>query len=134
MAKPKLLIIEDDPGLSGQYRWAFPGWDVLVAENRTAALALLARERPPVVIMDLGLPPDPDGVTEGFATLAEALRQAPATKIVVATSHGDRAHALRAVGAGAYDFCEKPVEIELLRSIVTRAHRLAELEEENRRL
>jgi len=134
MAKPKLLIIEDDPGLSGQYRWAFPGWDVLVAENRTTALTLLARERPPVVIMDLGLPPDPDGVTEGFATLAEALRQAPATKIVVATSHGDRAHALRAVGAGAYDFCEKPVEIELLRSIVTRAHRLAELEEENRRL
>ncbi len=85
--------------------------------------------------MDLGLPPDPDGVTEGFATLVEPScgRRRP-TKVIVATSHGDRAHALRAIAAGAYDFCEKPVEIDLLRGIVARAHRLAELEEENRRL
>ncbi len=134
MANPKLLIVEDDPGLSSQYRWAFQGSAVLLAPNREAAVGLLTRDKPSVVIMDLGLPPDPDGVTEGFATLAQILRLAPATKVIVATSHGDRAHALRAIAAGAYDFCEKPVEIELLRGIVARAHRLAELEQENRRL
>jgi two-component system NtrC family response regulator len=134
MARPKLLIVEDDPGLSSQYRWAFPACDVMLAPDRATALALLARERPPVAVMDLGLPPDPDGVTEGFATLAQALRQAPDLKVIVATSHGDRDHALRAIAAGAYDFCEKPVEIELLRGIVARALRVADLEEENRRL
>jgi two-component system NtrC family response regulator len=134
VANPKLLIVEDDPGLSSQYRWAFQGSAVLLAPNREAAVGLLTRDKPSVVIMDLGLPPDPDGVTEGFATLAQILRLAPATKVIVATSHGDRAHALRAIAAGAYDFCEKPVEIELLRGIVARAHRLAELEQENRRL
>ena len=134
MTKPKLLIVEDDSGLAGQYRWAFTGCEVLLAPAREAALAILARERPPVAIMDLGLPPDPDGVSEGFATLEQALRLAPSTKVIVATSHGDRVHALRAIAAGAYDFCEKPVEIEVLRNIVARAQLLAGLEAENRRL
>ncbi len=134
MSKPKLLIVEDDPGLASQYRWAFPGCETHLAAARLPALEILARERPPVAIIDLGLPPDPDGVSEGFATLSELLRQAPTLKVIVATSHGDRAHALRAVASGAYDFCEKPVEIELLRGIVGRAQTLAELEEENRRL
>jgi two-component system, NtrC family, response regulator len=134
MSKPKLLIVEDDAGLAGQYRWAFPGYEVLLAADREAAVAQLERERPLVAIMDLGLPPDPDGVTVGFDTLDRMLRVAPALKVIVATSHGDRIHAMRAVAAGAYDFCEKPVEIELLHGVVARAQRLAELEEENRRL
>jgi two-component system, NtrC family, response regulator len=134
MAEPKLLIVEDDPGLSSQYRWAFPGYALLFAPARKSAVALLARERPAVMIMDLGLPPDPDGVSEGFATLSQTLQLAPDTKVIVVTSHGDRSHALRAIAAGAYDFCEKPIEIDLLRGIVVRAQRLAGLEEENRRL
>jgi two-component system NtrC family response regulator len=134
MAEPKLLIVEDDPGLSSQYRWAFPGYGLLFASARKQALALLVKERPAVMIMDLGLPPDPDGVSEGFATLAQALPLVPDIKVIVVTSHGDRSHALRAIAAGAYDFCEKPVEIDLLRSIVARAQRVADLEEENRRL
>ena len=69
MPKPKLLIIEDDLGLCGQYRWAFPSCEVLFAHTRAQALAAAQKERPPVAIMDLGLPPDPDGVSEGFATL-----------------------------------------------------------------
>jgi two-component system NtrC family response regulator len=134
MGKPKLLIVEDDEGLCSQYRWAFAGFDVLVAHTRAQALALTQRDHPPVAIMDLGLPPDPDGVTEGFATLAGLTRQSPETKVVVATSHGDREHALRAVNSGAYDFCEKPMDIALLQTIVDRALRLHDLEEENRRL
>jgi two-component system NtrC family response regulator len=134
MSKPKLLIVEDDEGLCSQYRWAFPACDLLIAHNRTQGLAAAQKERPPVAIVDLGLPPDPDGVTEGFATLEALQRQVPETKVVVATSHGDRMHALRAIGSGAYDFCEKPMDIALLRTIVERALRLHDLEEENRRL
>ena len=133
-AKPKLLIIEDDLGLCSQYRWAFPACQVLFAHARPQALALAQKERPDAAIMDLGLPPDPDGVSEGFATLDGLSRQNPGLKVIVATSHGDRTHALRAVAAGAYDFCEKPIDIQVLHAIVERGLRLAELEEENRRL
>jgi two-component system NtrC family response regulator len=134
MAKPKLLIVEDDEGLCSQYRWAFPACDVLLSRTRHQAVTLVKRERPPVAIMDLGLPPDPDGVSEGFATIEEVLRIAPSTKIVIATANGARTNALKAVSLGAYDFCEKTVEIEVLRTIVDRALNLYRLEEENRKL
>ena len=134
MAKPKLLIVEDDEGLCSQYRWAFPSYDVLMAHARPQAIALVKREEPPVAIMDLGLPPDPDGVSEGFATLDEILAIAPKTKVIVVTGSGERRNALKAIASGAYDFCEKPVEIELLRTIIERALNLYRLEEENRAL
>ena len=134
MAKPKLLIVEDDEGLCSQYRWAFPACDVLMSHTRQQAIALVRREEPPVAIMDLGLPPDPDGVSEGFATLDEILALAPKTKVIVVTGNGERRNALKAIGSGAYDFCEKPVEIELLRTIIERALNLYRLEEENRAL
>ena len=121
-------------GLCSQYRWAFPDCQVLFAHNRTQALSIASKERPQVAIMDLGLPPDPDGVSEGFATLDGLTRQSPDTRIIVATSHGDRSHALRAVAAGAYDFCEKPIDIQVLGTIVQRSLRLRTLEDENRRL
>lgn len=134
MAKQKLLIVEDDEGLCSQYRWAFPNCDVLIAHSRHQAALMAKRDFPPVVIMDLGLPPDPDGVSEGFATLADVLRITPQAKIIVVTGNNDRRHALHAIAAGAYDFCEKPVELEVLRTIVERAFHLSQLETENRQL
>ncbi|MGD0103712.1 MAG: PEP-CTERM-box response regulator transcription factor [Rhodopila sp.] len=134
MSQPKLLIVEDDEGLCSQYRWAFPACEVLMAHARPQAVALVRRENPPVAIMDLGLPPDPDGVSEGFATLSEVLRIAPQTKVIVVTGNGERVNALRAIATGAYDFCEKPVEIAVLRTIIERGLHLHRLEEENRRL
>jgi two-component system NtrC family response regulator len=134
MAKPKLLIVEDDEGLCSQYRWAFPACDVVLAHSRPQAMAAVKRDLPPVAIMDLGLPPDPDGVSEGFAMLEEVLRIAPKTKVVISTGNGAHKNALKAVGLGAYDFCEKTVEIEVLRTIVDRALNLFRLEDENRRL
>jgi two-component system NtrC family response regulator len=134
MAKPKLLIVEDDEGLCSQYRWAFPAYDVLLANSRQQAVALVKKEPPPVAIMDLGLPPDPDGVSEGFATLDEVQHIAPETKVIIVTGNGERKNALKAVAAGAYDFCEKPVELEVLRTIIERALNLHRLEAENRRL
>jgi two-component system, NtrC family, response regulator len=132
--KPKLLVVEDDPGLCAQYRWAFPGCRVVIANDRRQAEQALKREQPAAVLLDLGLPPDPEGVSEGFATL-EALRAAaPSLPVVVATGQGQKANALRAVALGAYDFCEKPVDLAVLRTTIDRALRLRDLEEENRRL
>jgi two-component system NtrC family response regulator len=132
--KPRLLIVEDDPGLQKQLKWCFDDYEVLVADNQAAALAALRRFEPPVVLQDLGLPPDPEGVSEGFATLLETLRIAPRTKVIVVTGQLDKANAVRAVGLGAYDFYQKPVDNEVLRLLVNRARHLHELEEQNRAL
>ncbi len=130
----KLLIIEDDPGLQRQLRWAYDGYEVLVASDRAEAITLLRAEAPDVVTLDLGLPPDPDGVTEGFATLDAILSLKPDTKVVVASGHGARDSALRAIEHGAWDFYQKPIDIDQLGLIVSRAFHVHALEAENRRL
>ena len=129
-----LLVVEDDPGLQSQLRWSFEGYEVLVAEDRKQAIAALRRHEPPVVTLDLGLPPDPANASEGLRTLDEILHLAPHTKVIVVTGNDDRSNALKAIAAGAYDFYQKPVDPEMLGLIVARAARLAELEAENRRL
>ncbi|HEY8612076.1 MAG TPA: PEP-CTERM-box response regulator transcription factor [Roseomonas sp.] len=134
MSKPTLLVVEDDPGLSAQYRWAFPSCRVVLAASRRQAELLARREQPSAVLLDLGLPPDAEGVTEGFATLEALRRTCPGLPVVVASGRGERDNMLRAVAAGAYDFCEKPVDLAVLRTVVDRALRLRALEEENRQL
>ena len=130
----KLLIVEDDPGLLKQLKWCFEDYDVYTAENREAAIVELRRHEPCVVLQDLGLPPKPEGVEEGFATLTETLQLAPHTKVIVVTGNGDQENALTAVALGAYDFYEKPVDTDTLKLLVDRAFKIAELESENRRL
>jgi len=130
----KLLIVEDDPGLLNQLKWCFEEYDVYTAENREAAIAELRRHEPAVVLQDLGLPPKPEGVEEGLATLVETLKLAPHTKVIVVTGNGDQENALTAVAQGAYDFYEKPVDTDTLKLLVDRAFNISELENENRRL
>ena len=132
--KRKLLVVEDDEGLQAQLKWAYEDYEVLIAGNRDQALALLRSEEPAVVTLDLGLPPDPDGTSEGFAVLDAIMEMKPDTKVVVASGHGARESALKAIERGAYDFYQKPVDIEQLGMIVDRAHRLHTIEAENRRL
>jgi two-component system, NtrC family, response regulator len=132
--KPKLLIVEDDPGLQRQLKWAFDDFEVIVADSRQAAVAGLRRHEPPVVLQDLGLPPDPEGVSEGFTTLLEILKLAPHTKVIVVTGQLDRDNAVKAVGQGAYDFYQKPVDMDVLRLIVQRAYQIHGLEARNREL
>lgn len=129
-----LLIVEDDPGLQSQLRWCFEDYEVLIAEDRESALAELRRHEPGVVLQDLGLPPDPEGVSEGLATLQEILALRPETKVIVVTGHGDQENAVRAVGLGAYDFYQKPVDDEILHLIVQRAYQMFDLEQANQRL
>jgi two-component system NtrC family response regulator len=132
--KPKLLILEDDEGLRRQYRWALSDYSLFLSGTRAEALNLMRIERPPLAIVDLGLPPDPDGATEGLAALESILAMAPETKVIVASGNEVRAHALKAISLGAYDFYQKPVEIDVLRTILDRALRLYRLEAENRQL
>jgi two-component system, NtrC family, response regulator len=133
-AKPKLLIVEDDEGLQRQLRWAYDDYEVIVAGDRTSAIDALRAEEPDVVTLDLGLPPEPDGTAEGFATLDAILALKPDTKVIVASGHGARESALRAISGGAYDFYAKPVDIDELGLIVRRAFHLHAIEAENRRL
>jgi two-component system, NtrC family, response regulator len=132
-AKP-ILIVDDDLGLLRQLRWAFSDHKVHPAATRHEAIDLVRKELIPVAIVDLGLPPDPDGASEGLAALGEILAIAPATKVIIATGNETREHALRAIALGAYDFYQKPIDIDVLRLIVSRAERMFDLEEENRRL
>lgn len=133
--KPRpLLIVEDDPALQKQLRWSFDQFETLTAGDRETALAQIHRHAPPVVTMDLGLPPDADSVSEGFRLLEQILSAAPETKVIVLTGQNDRTNALRAIALGAYDFFAKPFEPELLTLTIERAFRLYDLQQENRRL
>jgi two-component system NtrC family response regulator len=130
----KLLVIEDDVGLQTQLRWCFENYEVIIASDRASAVEELKRHHPPVVTLDLGLPPDADGTSEGFLLLEQILALAPHTKVIVVTGKNEREYATRCVAMGAYDFFYKPIDADLLALLVNRAYRVFELEAENRRL
>lgn len=130
----RLLIVEDDPALRAQLKWSFEGCEVEFAENRIQAIAALRQFEPQVVLQDLGLPPDAEGATEGFATLTRILELAPATKVIVVTGNHEKDRAVTAISMGAYDFLEKPVDLDVLRLIVSRAFQISALEHEVGRL
>lgn len=130
----QLLIVEDDLALQKQIRWSLDQFETVAADDRESALNQLRRHNPPVVTMDLGLPPDADGSAEGFALLEQMLTSAPDTKVIVLTGQNAQDNALRAVAMGAYDFLAKPFEPEILALTVQRALRLHELQTENQRM
>ncbi len=132
--RPKLLVVEDDPGLQTQLKWAYEDYEVLVAGDHDSAIDLLRAEEPSVVTLDLGLPPDPDGTREGFRILQAILELKPDTKVIVVSGHGERASALAAIANGAWDFYQKPIDIDELGLIVRRAFHVRALEVENARL
>ncbi|HKY02920.1 MAG TPA: PEP-CTERM-box response regulator transcription factor [Burkholderiales bacterium] len=129
-----LLIVEDDPALQKQMRWAFDQYETVLAEDYESAIAQLRRHEPAVITMDLGLPPHPDDTREGFRLLEGLLSLAPDVKVIVLTGQHDRDNAIKAIGMGAYDFYAKPFEPDMLTLTIERAFRLYELQEENRRL
>jgi len=133
-APRKLLVVEDDPGLQTQLKWAYDDYAVLIAGDHDAAIEMVRAEEPAVVTLDLGLPPDPDGTREGFRTLKSILEIKPDTKVIVVSGHGERASALTAIASGAWDFYQKPIDIDELGLIVRRAFHVRDLEVENARL
>ena len=129
-----LLVVEDDPGLQKQLKWSLEQFEVIIAGNRSEALAAIRRHTPSVVTLDLGLPPDPTNASEGLATLKEILALAPNTKIIVVTGNDDRANAIEAIAIGAYDFYQKPIDPDVLNLIIHRAFHLQTLEQDYRSL
>ena len=132
--RTQVLIVEDDLALQKQIKWSLDRFESVVAADRETALTQFRRAAAPVVTMDLGLPPDADAVSEGFALLEALLTLDPAVKIIVLSGQSDRRNACRAVELGAYDFLAKPLEADLLNMTVERALRLYELQAENARL
>ncbi|MFO1367801.1 MAG: PEP-CTERM-box response regulator transcription factor [Marinagarivorans sp.] len=130
--KEKLLIIEDDIGLQSQLRWHFDQYEVIIAGNREDAIAAVRLHEPPIILQDLGLPPDDEGVEEGFRCIREISALVPTAKIIVMTGNSDYENAVRAIAMGAYDFYQKPVNAETLDLILQRAFHIHRLEEQNR--
>jgi len=129
--KKVLLIVEDDPGLQKQFKWSFEDYQVVLASDRKEAIDAVRRYNPTVITLDLGLPPDPTNASEGLSCLSEILELLPSAKIIVVTGNDDRENAIKAVALGAYDFYQKPVDLDILQLIIERAFQLEQLEQEN---
>jgi two-component system NtrC family response regulator len=134
-SKPKLLIVEDDSSIATQMKWALAqDYEVLLAEDRNSALEIVKTQNPAVVTLDLGLPPRPGEVEEGFLALGEILAQDNVIKVIVITGQGEKGHALKAIGEGAYDFFCKPIQIDELKVVLRRVFYVSRLEHEHREL
>lgn len=129
-----MLVVEDDEGLQRQLRWSLDEYDVVMAKDRAEAIAALSRFQPAVMTLDLGLPPDPENVSEGFATLEAVMELSPATKVIVITGNDEHESAIKAIARGAYDFYQKPIDPEVLKIILSRAYKLHALENEHKNL
>lgn len=131
MRKQKLLIVDDDEDLRTQMKWAFiEDYDVYLAEDKQSAVAMIHKEQPAVVTLDLGLPPNPAGVEEGFSVLDYILDHYSHTKVIIITGRGEKENALRAVEKGAYDFFYKPIQLDELKVVLRRAFSVSQLEKE----
>jgi two-component system, NtrC family, response regulator len=135
MDKPKLLIVDDDEEIRTQMKWALvQEYEVFIAEDRASALETFRAERPAVATLDLGLPPHPRDMEEGFRTLNDILQEDTNAKVIVITGQDGREYALQAIGQGAYDFFRKPIQLEELQVILRRALHVYQLEQEHRAL
>ncbi len=133
--KPKILIIDDDEEIRTQMKWAVAAdYEVSLAGDREEAIARFREHRPQVALLDLGLPPSPNDTGEGMATLAALLTMDRGAKIIIISGQSDRENAVRAIGAGAYDFLNKPIDAEQLRLLLQRCVFVSELERDYRQL
>jgi two-component system, NtrC family, response regulator len=135
IAKPKLLLVDDDEDIRSQMKWALAqDYEVILAQDRAGAIDAFKRSHPLVTLLDLGLPPRPTEADEGLATLSELLALDQPAKIIIVSGQGEKRNALRAIGQGAYDFLCKPIEIEELKIVLKRAFHVAGLERECRQM
>ncbi len=133
--KREILVVDDDPNIRKQMKWGLAKeYEVLLAEDRPSAVAICQEHLPGVMTLDLGLPPDADGASEGLQTLDELLRINPRIKVIVITGNQEKSAALKAIESGAYDFQNKPVELEELKIVLRRAYVVYSLESELARL
>src|SRR5437870_8863743 len=133
--KPTLLIVDDDQEIRTQMKWALSqDYEIHFAENRRGALEAFEANPPAVTLLDLGLPPRPNECDEGLAVLSDLLAVDNTAKVIIISGQSEKQNAIEAVGAGAYDFLCKPVEMEELRLLLRRCIHVVELEKEYREL
>ncbi len=133
--KKKLLIIEDENSVAKQLRWGLDKeYDITAVSDADQARPLLASSVFPVATLDLGLPPYSDTPQQGFELLEEIASIAPQTRVIVITGNAEEENAVKAIALGAADFCAKPIDLKLLKIILSRTFKIYELEEANRRL
>ncbi|MEI7908948.1 MAG: PEP-CTERM-box response regulator transcription factor [Verrucomicrobiota bacterium] len=133
--KSKVLIIDDDEEIRTQMKWALAAdYDVAVAAERRGALDTFRKQHPEVVLLDLGLPPSPNDTAEGMATLAGMLTLDRAAKIIIISGQSERENAVKAIGAGAYDFLCKPLDLGQLKLLLERCVFVTKLERDYRRM
>jgi two-component system, NtrC family, response regulator len=133
--KPRLLIVDDDEAIRTQTKWALSqDYDVCLAEDRRGAVEAFGANSPAVTLLDLGLPPRPNECDEGMAALSDILAIDSTAKVIVISGQSEKRNAIQAVGAGAYDFLCKPVEMEALKLLLRRCIYLVDLEKEYRQL
>src|SRR5437588_6658647 len=133
--KTPLLIVDDDPEIRTQMKWALSGdYEVILAEDRASAIEKFKTSAPAVTLLDLGLPPRPNDCEEGLATLSDLLALDREAKIIIISGQGEKGNAIQAVGSGAYDFLCKPIEIDELKLILRRCIYVVNLEREYREM
>ncbi len=130
-ARPRALLVDDDPALCTTLRAVLEdeGVDVTEAHDGAAALASIDATRPHVVITDFEMPE-----MGGLELLAALSRRPTPPRVVVVTGHGLERRAVEAMRQGAYDYFTKPCDVELLVAVVRRALESAVLARENERL
>jgi two-component system NtrC family response regulator len=133
--KPKLLVVDDDEEIRTQIKWALSeDYDVVISGDRNEAVKSFREKQPAATLLDLGLPPQPNDITEGLAALDELLSINPAAKVIILSGQSEKQNAIEAVGSGAYDFLCKPVEMTELKLLLRRCIYVVQLEQEYKEL
>jgi two-component system, NtrC family, response regulator len=133
--KPTLLIVDDDEAIRTQMKWALSeDYEVYFAQDRQEALDAFDANSPVVTLLDLGLPPRPNESDEGLTVLSDILAIDNTAKVIIISGQSEKQNAIEAVGAGAYDFLCKPVDMEELRLLLRRCINVLELEKEYHKL
>jgi|GEM_PF-138730 len=131
----RLLIIGNDTSIIKQLKgFLCKTYDLSFARKAKTARTLLGLGVFSVAILDMGIFPHPDTSEEGLKILEDLPILAPSTKVVAITSHTAPQAAIQAVKLGAADYCEKPINPDVLQIILSRAFRMQALEAANREL
>jgi len=122
----RILIVEDQTEIRNALSALVEslGFEVDLATNTTDGLAMLSDDSEiGIVLLDLGLPPDPNSFSEGMRFLKDAAARSSITKVIVITGQTAAAAAEQAIQHGAFDFLMKPVTRETLSQALDRGAR-----------
>ena len=124
----RILVVDDEQSMRELLAIMLKkdGFEVVVAESRTQAAAVLARGPVDMIVTDVKLP---DG--DGIEILRHVKAAAPETVVIVMTAYGSTETAVAALKLGAYDYLIKPFDVDELKIVVRNALERQQLQQEN---